>query len=293
MSDKEGVKIETKIIDDSAHLMLVSVTGYVDQANCHLLQKTINTCINDEYYNLVFNLQQLVYMSSAGWGVLIGEIKRFRESGGDIKLANMGPEIYEIYQMLEFYHIISEFPSIEEAVKSFNISGNLEALENIVIEEKSSKSKKKSTRKKKKTDHLKIEEEIPKTEDFVEEDSEQEIIGTTEEIIAEEEIDINIEGILASEGIMVNVDDSTEKTGYIEFDVSKYEREPDIKMMPVPDKIRHIISKNPEYGIMKIRKALRRPDYGIVKIGYWKLRSLLRSLELETKEKRYRFFRSA
>lgn len=296
MSDKEGVKIETKAIDDSAHLMLVSVTGYVDQANCHLLQKTINTCINDEYYNLVFNLQQLVYMSSAGWGVLIGEIKRFRESGGDIKLANMGPEIYEIYQMLEFYHIISEFPSIEEAVKSFNISGNLEALEDIVVEEKSSKSKKKSTRstrKKKKTDHLKIEEEIPKTEDFVEEDSEQEVIGTAEETIAEEEIDINIEGILASEGIMVNVDDSAEKTGYIEFDVSKYEREPDIKMMPVPDKIRHIISKNPDYGIMKIRKALRQPDYGILKIGFWKLRSLLRSLELDTKEKRYRFYRSA
>ncbi len=296
MSDKEGVKIETKVIDESAHLMLASVTGYVDQANCHLLQKTINTCINDEYYNLVFNLQQLVYMSSAGWGVLIGEIKRFRESGGDIKLANMGPEIYEIYQMLEFYHIISEFPSIEEAIKSFNISGSPDALENIVVEKKPSKSKKKTGRQKKKTDEIKIEEEIPETEEFIEIDNEQEgheIIETVEDDVAEEEIDINIEGILASEGIMVNVNETIENTGYIEFDVSKYEREPDIKMMPIPDKVRHIISRNPEYGIMKIKKTLRQPEYGVLKIGYWKLRSLLKSLELDTKEKRYRFYRSA
>ena len=44
---------------------------------------------------------------------------------------------------------------------------------------------------------------------------------------------------------------------------------------------------------MKIKKTLRQPEYGVLKIGYWKLRSLLKSLELDTKEKRYRFYRSA
>ena len=28
-------------------------------------------------------------MSSAGWGIFVGEVKRFREKGGDIKLVNM------------------------------------------------------------------------------------------------------------------------------------------------------------------------------------------------------------
>lgn len=67
-------------------------------------------------------------------GVLIGEIKRFRENGGDIKLANMGPEIYEIYQMLEFYHIISEYASVADALKSMNIGSSPGRVEKKTVE---------------------------------------------------------------------------------------------------------------------------------------------------------------
>ncbi|RMF59382.1 MAG: anti-sigma factor antagonist, partial [Calditrichaeota bacterium] len=134
MIEQEGIKIESKLVDKKSRITLVTISGYVDQANCHLLQKTIDQCLADECYNLIFDFQHLVYMSSAGWGVLIGEIKRFRENGGDIKLANMGPEIYEIYQMLEFYHIISEYPSVEEALKSFNAFTEMEAFVPLPIE---------------------------------------------------------------------------------------------------------------------------------------------------------------
>lgn len=290
MSEKEGVNIETKVLDRDNHLMLVSVSGYVDQANCHLLQKTINTCIDEEFYNLIFNLQELVYMSSAGWGVLIGEIKRFRESGGDIKLANMGPEIYEIYQMLEFYHIISEYPSIEEAVKSFNTNGNYENLENAVTRQKSSRSPEPPPPPQ--ADELSIGENAPEgVEEYLESDFSK-AEPEDKNIISDEEIDIDIEGILASEGI-ATAGANNDKTGYIEFDVSKFEREPDIRIMPIPDKVRDVVSRHPDFGAWKIRKMLREDHYGNVKIGYFKLRSLLKNLELDTKEKRYRFFRSA
>ncbi len=290
MSEKEGVHIETKVLDREHHLMLVSVSGYVDQANCHLLQKTIDTCIDEEFYNLVFNLQELVYMSSAGWGVLIGEIKRFRESGGDIKLANMGPEIYEIYQMLEFYHIISEYSSLEEAVKSFNPNSNYENLEKVVTRKKSSRGPQPPPPPQ--AEDMSLGEDTPAAEP---EYLESELAASASEeknIISDEEIDIDIEGILASEGIAtagVNHD----RTGYIEFDVSKFEREPEIRVMPIPDKVRDVVSKHPDFGAWKIRKILREDYYGNVKIGYFKLRSLLKTLELDTREKRYRFFRSA
>ncbi len=102
MIEQEGIKIQTKFLDEDGEIMLIQLGGYIDQANVHLLQSTINDCIQSKSYKLIFNLENLVYMSSAGWGVLIGEIKRFREQGGDIKLVNMGPSVYEIYRMLEF-----------------------------------------------------------------------------------------------------------------------------------------------------------------------------------------------
>jgi anti-sigma B factor antagonist len=416
MIDQEGIKIDIKVIDYESRLAMVTVSGYVDQANCHLLQQTIGKCLDDKYYHVVFDLQKLVYMSSAGWGVLIGEIKRFRENGGDIKLANMGPEIYEIYQMLEFYHIISEYPSIEDALKSFNVksighseepavakefteeesAGREKAIdegeeaaadvgveegstpeaeetlaeelapeteetpaeeeleeepepeeiiedganaksavseedENSVSEDVSPEEKPADEEKKsifeepiRKEDFIKLstsdkQSEITDEAHPLEEEEQGEIEtgpeeketniqvskkeskyrenskGTSDDnskIISEDEIDINIEGILADEGISIS-SSSPSGLNYVEFDPEKYTRRVDIKMMPVPDKIREIVAHNPELNPLQIRKMLNHPDYGGVNIGYLKLKSLLKSLELDTKEKRYRFYRSS
>jgi len=435
MIDQEGIKIELEVIDQDARVMLVSVSGYVDQANCYLMQDTIDKCLADKFFCLVFDLQKLMYMSSAGWGVLIGEIKRFRENGGDIKLANMGPEIYEIYQMLEFYHIISEYPSAEDALKSFNIKSDeftgeepveevaaeeeepaaednvpeeeiieaeapvveeeeiLEAEapaaeeeeipeeeeteeiaspgeelaeedmpEEELIEEETSITEA-SVEKESQADTDEISEESDETieevsveevevdddtveeadiEETLDEESEPEETPEPEEqvyyieedsidelpledekpkkskksrrlketarsektpekkdrpddnpqVVLEDEIDINIEGFLANEGIAVS-GPRKDKSNYVEFNPDKFNRKFNIKVMPIPDKIKDIISKNPELSPRQIRNMLKHPDYGNVKIGYFKFKSLLKALELDTKQKRYRYYRSA
>jgi anti-sigma B factor antagonist len=60
------------------------------------------------------------YISSAGWGIFIGEIKEIRNHGGDLKLAGMVPDVYEVFQLLEFQSILDAFPTTEEAVRAFD-----------------------------------------------------------------------------------------------------------------------------------------------------------------------------
>ena len=59
------------------------------------------------------------YISSAGWGIFISEIKEIRENGGDLKLAAMIGDVYEVFELLEFQTILESFDTVEEAVKSF------------------------------------------------------------------------------------------------------------------------------------------------------------------------------
>ncbi len=345
MSEQEGIKIQTAVVDETTHVMVVEISGYVDQANCHVLQKTITDCLEHQFYNLVFNLQNLVYMSSAGWGVLIGEIKRFRENGGDIKLANMGPEIYEIYQMLEFYHIISEYASVDEALQSMNLNGSVPKVEKQVFnpEPEPTPEPPKPTPapppppietpppapepapepiktpipmpepESEATPEEPTEEVTPEPEkpedidnnnfDFFQQQKNEdvhEILNDPpaskpkkdDDIVFEEEININIDGILANEGISKSTQKSN-KSNYIEFDPEKYNRKTNIKVMPLPDKIRDIVANDPSRTPWQIRKILRLDEYGNVKISFFKLRSILKTLELDTKEKRYRFYRSA
>ena len=293
MIEQEGIKVNTKLLDKETRIMLINISGYVDQANCHILQKTIDQCLKDECYNLIFDFQNLVYMSSAGWGVLIGEIKRFRENGGDIKLANMGPEIYEIYQMLEFYHIISEYPSVEDALKSYDIGADIDQIEKVsyvsqndnpIIEDNEPTEKEEPTIPLEKNETEPIPETLKPNEEPAAEEVPKQVV--------EDEIDVNIDDILASEGIERTREFESDPN-YVAFDPERYNRKIDPKIMPIPDKIRFIVARHPEFSTWKIKKTLRQPDYGNVKIGFFKLRSLLKELELDTKEKRYRFYRSA
>gem|GEM_PF-2179805 len=63
--------------------------------------------------------------------------------------------------------------------------------------------------------------------------------------------------------------------------------------LSIEEKIRSIISDNADLGVGQISKLLKSDEYGNVKISLWTLNAKLRSMNLSTKEERYRFFRSA
>jgi hypothetical protein len=67
----------------------------------------------------------------------------------------------------------------------------------------------------------------------------------------------------------------------------------DAEYLSLDEKIHHILGENPSIGIGGIRKLLKSESYGKTKISSWKLVSKLRSMNLGSKEERYRFFRSS
>ncbi|MEJ2635734.1 MAG: STAS domain-containing protein [Calditrichia bacterium] len=118
----EQILIKTEFIDKTLPVVLVEIGGYIDQSNCDQLQKVFDNLFSSNHFNLIFDLKNLVYMSSAGWGIFVGEVKRFREHGGDIKLLNMTSEVYEIFQMLEFYYILEDYNSLSEVLIAYGIT---------------------------------------------------------------------------------------------------------------------------------------------------------------------------
>ena len=58
------------------------------------------------------------------------------------------------------------------------------------------------------------------------------------------------------------------------------------------EKIKMIVLENPFLGLREIHKTLNSEKYGYIKMNWFKLRSTLCRLNLETKQKRYRFYRS-
>jgi anti-anti-sigma factor len=97
----------------------IRVDGVIDTLTAGELEEVIDTLIKRGRFRIVFDLAGVDYISSAGWGIFISHIKDVRANGGDIKLANMVPNVYEIYQLLEFDNVLQAFNSLDLARETF------------------------------------------------------------------------------------------------------------------------------------------------------------------------------
>lgn len=97
----------------------IRVDGVIDTLTAGDLEEVIDSLLKRDRYNLIVDLAGVDYISSAGWGIFISHIKEVRANGGDIKLANMISNVYEIYELLEFDNVLAVFASVDEARDSF------------------------------------------------------------------------------------------------------------------------------------------------------------------------------
>lgn len=229
----EGIQVSTEVAGSRNHISIIKVGGYIDTTTSSELERALDSLLKQGRFYIVVDLGNVDYISSAGWGIFISEIKSIRENGGDLKLVRMVPDVYEIFELLEFHHILDVYDKVEEAVNKFETS---EAAGVSVAKEIT----------------------LPKPEPVKEVDEFQ--------LDSEPQSDNGV----------------AEQTQQIE-----------VADMAIPDKIKHIVKENPEFGSVKIKRELNTARYGYTKIGWFGVRSELSKLKLNNRNRRYDFATSA
>jgi len=115
----DGIVVSVTSVNGSAGVSVLKVSGYLDTTTAGELETALYGLLDREAYKVVVDLASVNYISSAGWGIFIGEIKRIRNHGGDLKLAGMVGDVYEVFQLLEFHSILEAYPTLQEAVAAF------------------------------------------------------------------------------------------------------------------------------------------------------------------------------
>jgi anti-anti-sigma factor len=107
----------------SAHpVSILTLRGTIETTNASGLEETLERIVDERCYRIVVDLSGVTYISSAGWGIFISEIKRIRRNAGDIKLAGMRPEVREVFDLLEFGNILKPFERTSDAIKDFEFA---------------------------------------------------------------------------------------------------------------------------------------------------------------------------
>jgi anti-sigma B factor antagonist len=204
----KGIDVYVEEAVSNRGVSVLRVSGYVDTTTSPELERRMQALLREKRYHIVVDLTRVEYISSAGWGIFISEIREIREHGGDLKLAGMVPDVREVFDLLEFENILQAFPEPDLAVRAFG--------------------------------------------------------------------DVVPAGPPPSESgrAPAPAPHGPERTESVLSD---------------DDFVREIARKHPDYGLMRIQKELRKPEFGSRELNPVQLYVLLRKLGLDTREGRQTF----
>lgn len=115
----EGIQTTIKYAGPDDSIGVIKVGGYIDTTTSSELERALGSLLKKNQHRIIVDLGDVDYISSAGWGIFISEIKGIKENNGDLKLSRMIPEVYEVFELLEFHYILKAYDTVEEAVEAF------------------------------------------------------------------------------------------------------------------------------------------------------------------------------
>lgn len=104
---------------ESSNINIVDLKGYLDAHTAPELEGAFQKLMSSKQYNIVVNFKNLSYISSAGLGVFMAYIEEVRKNKGDIKLANMTPKIFNVFDILGFPLLYEIYNDEKEALTKF------------------------------------------------------------------------------------------------------------------------------------------------------------------------------
>lgn len=113
------LNVVSRAAQSNPEVIVLEASGSLDLNTVDEFETALNGILRKGQYRIILDLSKLDYISSAGIGVLVGNIKDIRKNRGDIKFSNVHPNIYRVFEMMDLFKIFKSHPSEKEAVLAF------------------------------------------------------------------------------------------------------------------------------------------------------------------------------
>ena len=98
---------------------VLSLKGSIDAMTAPKITEYIHELVAKGSIKLVADFNGVDYTSSAGLRVLLGAIKETRAQSGDMRLANVQPDVLKVLNLSGFTNILKLFDDLDAAVASY------------------------------------------------------------------------------------------------------------------------------------------------------------------------------
>lgn len=98
---KLEIEIQKNVAEHGASPVTVKLTGSLDTATAPDLEEQLTPVLTKEVKDVVFDLAQLKFVSSAGLRVFAMARKQLKERGGQAGFVNMQPQIQSVFDIMK------------------------------------------------------------------------------------------------------------------------------------------------------------------------------------------------
>ncbi len=103
-------------IERKKEILIAKVDGRIDGANAREFENTLSDTIREDDRNLILDLEELSYISSAGLRVILLFAKTLRKRDAEFVLCSLSDPIREVFKISGFDKIIPVHDTREEAL---------------------------------------------------------------------------------------------------------------------------------------------------------------------------------
>lgn len=108
------IRIQNGIGDQGNSVITVKLTGSLDTATAPQLAEQLAPVLARSARDIVFDLAELKFISSAGLRVFASTRKVLKERGGQVSFVHMQPQIQEVFEIMKSLPGVAVFKDMDE-----------------------------------------------------------------------------------------------------------------------------------------------------------------------------------
>lgn len=108
-------------LHETGDVAIIRLKGFLNADTSPQFEEILQCLVDKGVFKIIADFARLEYVSSAGVGCFIGNIKRIRKGGGDIRFLAMSPKTQRVFQLLDFQDFFQSFQDETEAIQSFTL----------------------------------------------------------------------------------------------------------------------------------------------------------------------------
>ncbi len=108
------IEFDTEIVDDEA--VVIRPQGRLNLLAAPRLREIVAQSVASGHPRVVVDLSATTFMDSSGLGALVAGLRTTRQSGGNLRIANLTPQVEMVLTLTNLYRVLRPYASVDDAL---------------------------------------------------------------------------------------------------------------------------------------------------------------------------------